>query len=161
MDKRASIAGLLAELAEMCPLGFAIALHIKYNAPTFMFQSFPEKWAKHYSKNGLVIRDPAVHWAFGNTGYIRWRDLAASDTTGIMDQARLYGLTYGFTSSIHNDRSRSLAGFARADRDYLDVEIDEINDRLIQLDMMTAGIDVLSKKDRDALLAMSIRLTHQ
>ena len=143
----------------MCPSGFAIALHIKYNAPTFLFQTFPEKWVDHYSRQGLVIRDPAVHWAFGNTGHIRWRELAENDPAGIMDQSRLYGLPYGFTASIHNDHSRTLAGFARADRDYLDVEIDEICDRLEDLDVLTAGIEVLSAKDTDALQAMSIRLT--
>ena len=143
----------------MCPSGFAIALHIKYNAPTFLFQTFPEKWVDHYSRQGLVIRDPAVHWAFGNTGHIRWRELADNDPSGIMEQSRLYGLTYGFTASIHNDHSRTLAGFARSDRDYLDVEIGEICDRLEDLDVLTAGIEVLSAKDTDALQAMSIRLT--
>ena len=149
----------MAELAEMCPAGFAIALHIKYNAPTFLFQTFPEKWVDHYSKHGFVIRDPAVHWAFSNTGHIRWRELAENDPSGIMDQSRLFGLTYGFTASIHSDHSRTLAGFARADRDYLDVEIDEICDRLEDLDVLTAGIQVLSSKDTNALQAMSIRLT--
>ncbi len=160
MDKRASIAGLLAELTELCPGGFALALHIKYNAPTFLFQTLPEKWVQHYSKHGFVIRDPAVHWAFENTGFIRWRDLAQNDPTGIMEQYRVYGLTYGFTGSIHNDHSRTLAGFARSDRDYLDVEIDEIMHLLEDLDVLTAGIDVLSAKDKAALQAMSIRLTH-
>ena len=160
MDKRASIAGLLAELDEMSPGGFAIPLHIKYNAATFLFQTFPEKWVNFYSRKGFAIRDPAVHWGFANTGFVRWRELAENDSTGIMEQARLYGLTYGFTASIHNDHSRSFGGFARADRDYLDVEIDEIVDRLEDLNVLTAGIEVLSAKDTDALRKMSIRLTH-
>ena len=160
MDKRANIANLLSELDDMSPGGFAIALHIKYNAPTFLFQTFPEKWVEHYSKHGLVIRDPAVHWAFSNTGFIRWRDLAADDVTGVMEQARLYGLAYGFTASIHNDNARTLAGFARDDRDYLDAEIADIMDRLETLDVLTAGVEVLSKRGTDALQSMSIRLTH-
>lgn len=144
----------------MCPLGFAIALHIKYNAPTFLFQSFPEKWTNHYSRQGLVIRDPAVHWAFANTGFIRWRDLVDGDTTGVMEQSKLFGLNYGFTASIHNDRARTLAGFARDDRDYLDVEIDQIREKLEILDVMTAGIEALSKEDKEALQELSIRMTH-
>lgn len=159
MNKRASIATVLSELDALSPGGFAIALHIKYNAPTFLFQTFPEKWVKHYSRHGFVIRDPAVHWAFRHTGYIRWRDLAESDDSGIMEQSRLYGLTYGFTASIHNDHSRSLAGFARSDRDYLDVEIDSICEKLETLDILTAGIEVLSAKDSAALQDLSIRLT--
>ncbi len=161
MDKRASIANLLAELNGLCPSGFAIALHIKYNAPTFLFQCFADKWRQQYSRQGLVIRDPAVHWAFANTGFIRWRDLAETDATGIMEQARFYGLTYGFTASIHNDHSRTLAGFARDDRDYLDVEIGEIRDLLDHLNLVTAGIEVLSEKDTRALQALSIQMTHK
>lgn len=161
MDKRASIAGLLSELDDMSPLGFAIALHIKYNAPTFLFQTFPEAWVENYSRKGLVIRDPAIQWAFENTGFIRWRELNDREPSGVMEQAKLFGLTYGFTASIHNDHSRTVAGFARSDRDYLDVEIHEIMDRLQDLDVLTAGIEILSKKDTDALQKMSIRLTHR
>lgn len=161
MDKRASIAGLLSDLDDMCPLGFAIALHIRYNAPTFLFQTFPENWAEVYARNGYVIRDPAVHWAFENTGFIRWRDLRHLDRSGVMEQSRQYGLNYGFTVSIHNDSARSLAGFARGDRDYLDVEIAEITEKFHELDVLTAGIQVLSKKDSDALQTMSIRMTHR
>ena len=161
MDKRASIAGLLSDLDDRSPLGFAIALHIKYNAPTLLFQTFPEPWMEAYSRNGFVIRDPAVRWAFENTGFIRWRDLARDDPSGVMEQARLFGLTYGFTASIHNDSSRTLAGFARADRDYLDVEIYEIIEKLEDLDILSAGIQVLSRADTDALQEMSIRMTHR
>ena len=150
MDKRASIATVLSELDELSPGGFAIALHIKYNAPTFLFQTFPEKWVKHYSRQGFVIRDPAVHWAFSNTGYIRWRDLVEGDTSGVMEQSRLFGLTYGFTASIHNDHSRTLAGFARPDRDYLDVEIDgkDIKSQLMfLLRLIFIKIDTYELKD--------------
>lgn len=159
MDKRATLAGLLSLLAEKSSGGFALALHIKYNAPTFLFQTFPERWTEHYARHGLVIRDPAVQWAFSNTGYVRWRDLAEQDTTGFMDQAKLYGLTYGFTISIHNDKSRTIAGFTRADRDFLDVEIEEISDAMDQVDVLTAGIEVLSERDSQALQDMSVRMT--
>lgn len=161
MDKRASVAGILSELDDRSPLGFAIALHIRYNAPTFLFQTFPERWMEVYSRQGFVIRDPAVHWAFEKTGFIRWRELAVSDRSGVMEQARLYGLNYGVTISIHNDNARSLAGFARGDRDFLDVEISEISELFEELDVMTAGIELLSKKDTDALQKMSIRMTHR
>jgi LuxR family transcriptional regulator len=160
VDKRASIAELLSALDDMSPGGFALALHIQYNAPAFLFQTFPEKWVNAYARHGMVIRDPAIHWAFANSGFIRWRELAQDDTTGVMEQARLYGLTYGFTVSIHNDRSRTICGFARSDRDYLDAEIEEIRRTLEALDVLTAGIKVLSKSDTLALQKMSIRMTH-
>ena len=154
---------MLSDLDDMSPGGFAIALHIKYNTPTFMFQTFPERWVEHYSKHGLVIKDPAVHWAFSNTGFIRWRDLVEDnpDPFSVMEQSRRYGLAYGFTASNHNGQMRTLGGFARSDRDYLDAEIADIRNRLERLDRQTLHLDALSDQDTAALQKMSIRLTHR
>ena len=49
---------LLAELKEIAPAGFAIALHVGFNSPKFLFQTYPSKWLKEYSENGLVMNDP-------------------------------------------------------------------------------------------------------
>jgi len=159
VDNRASIATLLTELDAASPSGFAIALHIRSHAPTFLFQTFPAVWVDTYHAQGLVMKDPAMHWAFANTGFIRWRDLIEDDPHAVMANAKRHGLSYGFTTSIHADKSRSLGGFARADRDFLDVEIDELCDLFKRLHMLTEGLDVLSEPDRKALQKMSIRMT--
>ena len=151
---------MLTELDEAAPGGFAIALHIKSVAPTFLFQTFPVEWVDYYHKNGLVMKDPMMHWAFGNTGSIRWREMADSDPAAVIANARRHGLAYGCTTSIHKHGSRSLAGFTRSDRDFLDVEIDELFKKFSELEAVTAGMDDISDADKRALKAMSIRLTH-
>ncbi len=101
-----------------------------------------------------------MHWAFESTGAIRWRDLTDDDPNGVMMQAKRFGMGYGFTLSIREPGTRSLGGFARNDRDYLDFEIDEIDGRMKQLHQATDGLTELSAADRNALKRMSIRMTH-
>ena len=42
----------------MTPGGFAIGLHISYNGPSFLFQTFPQAWIDYYASNGLHLTDP-------------------------------------------------------------------------------------------------------
>ena len=155
-----SVASLLASLDERSPAGFAIALHIRFTAPTFLFQTYPKKWIDIYTDRGLVLKDPTVHWGFKNTGSIRWRDLIEEDAAGVMRMSGEYGLHYGFTVGINTHGSRSVSSFARPERDYLDFEIDEISKLLLQLHEQTHGLEALSDADVRALKRMSIRLTH-
>ena len=160
MDKRANIARLLTELDDKSPRGFAIALHIRSHAPTFLFQTFPADWTDHYHAHGLVMKDPAMRWAFGSIGAIRWRDLTDDDPDGVMGQAKRFGMAYGFTWSAKEPGTRSLGGFARDDRDFLDFEMDEIDSLMHQLHQATDGLTQLSAADQNALKRMSIRMTH-
>lgn len=160
MDNRASIVRLLTSLDTACPGGFAIALHIRSHAPTFLFQTFPVDWVEFYDRNGLVMKDPAMHWAFANAGTIRWRELTDNDPAQVMASARRHGLAYGFTAAIHSPKSRTIAGYARGDRDFLDVEIDEISALLAELHDLTDGVSTLTEQELNALQDISVRLTH-
>ena len=64
MTQRASIAALLHDLDQRSPAGFAIALHIRFTTPTYLFQTYPKRWLDHYSSAGLVVHDPVVRWGF-------------------------------------------------------------------------------------------------
>lgn len=160
MDQKANIASFLADLDEMSPAGFAIALHIKYTTATLLFQTYPTKWVEHYTSKGLVMHDPAVKWGFENTGAIRWRDQVDEDPYGVIQEAKRYGMTHGVTIALFDQMSRTVAAFSRSDRDFLDVEIDEIHEKLKMLHAATYGINQLSDADLIALKKMSIRLTH-
>jgi LuxR family transcriptional regulator len=159
VDNRASIALVLKALDAAAPSGFAIALHIRSHAPLFLLQTFPVSWVEYYHSKGLVMKDPAMHWAFANTGFIRWRDLMDDDPEQVMTAAKRHGLTYGFTTSLHSDKSRSLGGYARDDRDFLDVEIDEIRALFEELHTLTEGLESHAEWDHEALQKMSIRMT--
>ena len=160
MDNRASIASLLAEIDGMTPGGFAIGLHIRFNGPVFLFQTFPQAWIDYYATEGLQLSDPAVAWSFENTGFIRWRDLEDNDPNDVMGKARAHGMRYGATLSIDENKSRSVLGCTRSDRDYLDAELEDIRLKLIDLHNMTVGLSALSSADTTALKKMSVRLSH-
>ena len=160
MDEPSTIAHLLGELQMCAQTGFAIALHVRFTTPTYLFQTYPEAWSDHYSTAGLVMQDPTVAWAFEHTGIIRWRDLAAADTSGVLAQAALYGLVHGFTLSQDRGGSRSLSSFSRGDRDFTDAEIAGIEAIADELHDLTAGGDSLPAETREELRRMSVRFTH-
>jgi LuxR family transcriptional regulator len=160
MRQRASIAALLHELDQRSPAGFAIGLHVRFTTPTYLFQSYAKRWRDHYSSTGMVLHDPVVRWGLQNVGRILWRDLAGIDTRGVLEEAKDYGMMNGVAISLVASGSRSLGGFARADRDYEEEEIDALESALVRLHQATIGLGRLSERDQRALTELSIKLTH-
>lgn len=160
MTNRASIAALLHELDERSPSGFAIALHITFTTPRYMFQTYAKRWLDHYNSMGLIRDDPVVRWGMQNVGRTRWVDLEAMDELGVMEQAKNFGLMNGAALAFVIAGSRSIGGFARADRDYDEAEMLDLEDLLTQLHHATFGLSELSASDRRALTDLSIKLTH-
>ncbi len=158
--KLASVAALLHELDARSPAGCAIGLHIRFTAPRYMFQSYPKRWMEQYAGLGLLVNDPTVHWGMNNVGWTRWRDLEGIDAHGVLDRARDFGLMNGVTIAILCDGSRSIASFARSDRDYDVSEIAELELVFSALHRATAALDDLTDDDRLALRDLSVRLTH-
>lgn len=159
MDKRASIAAILADLDDITPGGFAFGAHLQFSGPAFLFQTFPHAWVTTYREEGLQLRDPAVFWGYHNTGFIRWHELAHEDPGNVMGRAAEHGLPYGATVALSDGGTKSMVGFGRADRDYLDAEIAEIQDCARRLHRATQGLSVLSQDDIDALKRMSVQLS--
>ncbi|MCR8725271.1 autoinducer binding domain-containing protein [Frigidibacter sp. ROC022] len=160
MKNKATIAELIGLLHQESPAGFAIALHIRFSAPTFLFQSYPVAWSEEYTNKGLLMKDPTVAWGLTQTGAVRWSDLAEKDTAGVFEGARAHGLNYGVTIAISSGGLRSVASFVRSDREFTDEEIAAIRPLLAELHALTEGTDALSDEDREALTEMSIRMTH-
>jgi LuxR family transcriptional regulator len=159
MAQSASIAGILRDLDGQSPSGFAIALHIGFTTPAYLFQTYGRRWMDHYSEHGLVVNDPTVLWGLGKTGRIRWSDLESLDRAGVLEAARKHGLRHGVAVAILRG-TRSIASFARHDREYDDFEMDDIEELVAELHDLTANLPELSKADRAALRELSIRLTH-
>ena len=158
--KRASVAALLHDLDERSPAGCAIGLHIRFTTPRYMFQSYPKRWMDRYSALGLLVLDPTVHWGMNNVGWVRWRDLEAIDSHGVLERAKDYGIMNGVTVSLLVDGSRSIASFARSDRDYDASEIAELKVVFADLHEATANVEALTDADRLALKDLSVGLTH-
>jgi LuxR family transcriptional regulator len=160
MDRRESIAALLEEIDERSPAGFAVALHIRFTRPTYLFQTYAKPWMAHYSQAGLVLHDPVVRWGLQNVGRRRWSDLASIDDARVFDQARDHGLMNGAGFAIVIAESRSIAACARADREFTDKEMEGVEELLGRLHRATLGLGRLGARDQRALTELSIRLTH-
>lgn len=160
MTESAAIGNLLESIGEASPAGFAIALHIQFTSPRYLFQGYRREWIEHYSRNGLVLSDPTVRWGFENLGMIRWSDLAKDDAAGVLESAAAYGLSHGFTAAIERSGSRSVASFARGDREFDDAEMAGIEGLLAQLHDSTLGAKTLSPGDHAVLRRISVFLTH-
>ena len=130
MLKMEGINHWLDVLKELAPSGYAIALHIEYNAPKLLFQTYPVAWINYYEENGFVLNDPVVMWGFKNTGTCRWSGLTTIDKRGVLKASRTYDMNYGIVISIDANNQHSIGGFSRSDREFTDAEIIEIEEIL-------------------------------
>lgn len=159
-DVRSDIRHYIARLRERSPAGFAIAFHIRYTTPDFLFQTYAKDWIDVYSQRGLVMQDPVVRWGFDHTGWIRWSDLDEEDPQGVLDEARRHGLIYGLAMGIEEGESRSVAGFARSEREFTDSEARELFADTAALHVATAVAGRLSPQAHAELRRMSLEFTH-
>jgi LuxR family transcriptional regulator len=133
MQKMEGINHWLDVLKQKSPSGYAIGLHIEFNAPKLQLETYPIAWVKHYEKMGFFLNDPVVMWGFQNHGTRRWSDLSEMDTKGVFTDAKSFGLNYGFVASIEARGNHSIAGFSRPDREFTDVEISDVCEILFML----------------------------
>lgn len=108
------------------PGGYAVGLHVTFNWPRYMLQTYPAAWQDIYARQGMVATDPTVRWGFANTGSCRWSDLHAMDDAGVLAGAAAYGLRFGCTIALLHGGTRTIASFARKDREFRDSEIADI-----------------------------------
>lgn len=160
MAGQAEIKAKLAVLKGLAPSGFALALHVRFTTPTFLFQTYEKKWLEHYSQNGYVMSDPAVHWGFENRGSRTWAELADLDEAGVFKAAADHGLKYGIACAVGEDASPSICAFARPDREFSKEETDEIMGHLHEIHALTDNLQSLSPETAAALKEMSILYTH-
>ncbi len=160
MSPQADIGDSLATLKALAPAGYAIALHVRFTTPTFLFQTYPQKWIEFYSKNGLVMQDPTVHWGFENTGIKPWEELVEDDPAGVIPTAAEYGMKYGFTLAMEEENSRSIASFARSDDPFTPEDIDRVVAAARVLHAGTAAAETLLPETRERLRTLSILFTH-
>lgn len=160
MPSQEHIREKLASFLAAAPAGYAIAFDIQYTTPTFLFQSYPKAWLDYYSQNGLLLRDPTVAWGFENLGSTRWSDLAALDIAGVMPLAADHGMRFGATCAIDIDGARTIASFARSDREFSIAEMAQLLTDLEMLHTDLAALNSLSKQTADALRDMAVKVTH-
>lgn len=151
---------ILRRMRRNSPAGFAIGLHIQFTTPRYFFQAYSKDWFDTYTTRGYVMNDPIVHWGFTNEGICRWSALGLDDPLGVLSGAADFGMTFGIAGAVNQRSSRSIAGFARSDREFTDLEAAAILKDLKALHAETLNMMVLSPEIHDTLRQMSIYLTH-
>lgn len=152
------ISEALGRLNALAPTGYALGIHIEYTTPKFMFQTYPKDWLDYYSSHGLVMSDPMVAWGFQEVGSQRWS--ALEDPAGVMVKAAEHGMKYGLVVSVASEDSRTICGFANADREFTDDEIAQIEAHVAKIHEHTAETARLDAKTVEQLKKMSIMVTH-
>ena len=164
VDREFNVGVLLERLVPLAPSGFAVALHIRYTAPRFLFQNYPRRWRDHYSKMGLVMFDRTVAWGLSHEGAVRWSDLEAAASTEerrVFDAARRHGLNFGLTVAMADGSTRSIGSAARGDREFTDDECADILSCVSDLHEATGADQHLTEADHATLHRLSIHLTRE
>jgi len=141
----------LRRLSALAPRGYAIGLHIRFASAHMMLQTYDAAWVDRYTQRGYMMCDPLVSWGFGCEGTARWSGLNHPDPHRILDQAAEFGLRFGVAVSHGPTSSRTIAGFAREDREFTDAEITEIARIIHILHEQSTPPDHLTQAQRKAL----------
>lgn len=150
----------LKKLAQYATAGYFVGLHIRFTSPLMSFQTYDQAWLDHYTNNGYVLRDPMTAWGFSTTGMTRWSDPALIDPFGLFKEAATYGLNYGMTVACGPISSRTIASFARADREFTDNEMATIQAVVVRLHDITEPPESLSKSQIEALQCVANGMRH-
>lgn len=146
----------------IAPAGFYVALRVGFSYPEEELNALPELWVEFYTAHGLVVHDPAMHWAYSATGAMRFADMALPDPHQVFGHAAVFGLTHGAVVSIlrPEDRGRRSYGiFYREDREFSDNELTRLQALLAALHQ---GEDsTLSRAEIEALKLQAEGLRHQ
>lgn len=160
MANQIAIRDSLADLKGIASAGYALAFHIRFTTPTFLFQTYPKDWLDYYSQNGLVMSDPTVAWGFENVGAISWSDLSSADSKGVLKSAGEYGLNFGTTCALEVEGSRSIGSFAHADREFTAQEQKILSETMGNMHAAMTDLKTLSPETAAALRMMSVQFTH-
>ena len=142
------------EFSSIATAGYYVALRIGFAFPVDERNEFPPEWIEYYTRNGLMLCDPIVRWVYGNTGSARWSEILASDTSGVLAQARKFGLNFGAVVCCTLDDPkglRSFGTFARSDREFSPVEIVHLDFHLKRLHVMSVPPSNITKAELEAL----------
>lgn len=160
MDRLEKVKSLFSELSEICPPGYAMALHISFTTPRYLFQTYNKEWMEEYSRLGLVMYDPNVRWGLENDGMVSWTELAEMDPEGVIEKAAKHGLRHGMAMATSKGGSKSVAGFGRSDREFTSQELSRLTELLEEVHVLTQPSDPPDAEFDAAMKEMSLRATH-
>ncbi len=99
----------------------------------------PERWIEFYSTHGLVVHDPAMRWAYSNTGAIRFSEMTISDPQQVRAHAAVFALGYGAVVSVLRPEDRGRRSYGLFFRDDRDFQVEELAKLLHEVEAMHGG----------------------
>lgn len=156
MPSSKAILDLLSDIGAACPAGYAAALHFGFHAPRFLFQTYPAAWRAEYTRDSLMVSDPALKWGLVNSGTLRWSAIPDAERSDVMQRAARHAIAFGFTFSHEG----TVFNGARSDREFTDDEITHICAQVSAFHDLTADLDALGDQLTRQLHAHSIAVTH-
>ena len=151
MSKKSGLDIEFEKLGELAPLGFGLGLHIRFASPLISLYTWSAEWQERYTSQVYVLRDPMIAWAFAKKGACRWSECPLPDPFGVVNEAASFGLKYGASISCGPLSSRTIAGVARDDREFLDEELERIRLIVEDLHIRTEPPERLTKAQQEAL----------
>ena len=147
----------LEVVVKLAPSGFAMALHFSGLRPGYMIQSYPAAWTSFYARNALAMVDPVIAWGHCNEGRRKWSEFSETDDPeNVAAMAAAHGLRYGAACSIVVEGSRSFAGFANAEREFKESEVDQLLDALKIVHAKSLSTRSLTPSEVNALKGIGI-----
>ncbi|MBM1222367.1 LuxR family transcriptional regulator [Ponticoccus sp. SC2-23] len=143
-----------ADLDELAPAGYYIALRVGFAFPLEERNALPPDWVDFYTRQRFMMHDPVIRWIYANVGAIRWSGIDIEDPKHVIGLGRDYGLKYGAAISCFDENSdgqRSFGTFARADREYTDAEIERLTQLVTILHEDRAPPTNLTEAELEAL----------
>ena len=140
--------------AALAPAGHYVALRIGFLFPQLEVNALPSDWVDRYRREGYMPQDPLMRWLHANEGVARWSAIGLDDPRGVLPDAARYGLRFGLVMALCEpgpDPRRSLASFARADREFTCAEIAAIQDRFTRFATAARPPAVLTPAEVEAL----------
>jgi LuxR family transcriptional regulator len=158
-----SLTQIESALGRLSPRGYMVGYHVRFSRPVRRISTYSGDWLAAYTRKNLIVADPSVIWGIIQEGAIRWDKLAQeiSDPMNVIQQAKDFGLRFGVSISYGPSSSRSIMGSARADRNFTDDEIAQMQ-KLLQ-----EGHDILARSTAmrpilvEALDAIACGMTYE
>lgn len=160
MERLSAVKSLLNEASELCNAGFAMALHINFTTPTYLYQTYNKGWMEEYTRSGFHLIDPNVRWGLENDGLISWDELETMEGGIVIERARANGMRFGNAAATSLNGSKSIAGLARSDRDFTEAELTRLSALLDEIHELTASDPESDGSFEAALRQLSVEATH-
>lgn len=160
MQLKTDLSESLSHLDMLAPSGYGLGLHIRNGTPYMLLRTYDPEWSAKYADEGYMMVDPLVFWGVQNEGVIRWSELEVPDPHNVLMQAATYGAKYGVAISIGPISSRSIGGFSRSDREYMDAEVQHLLNVVTKLHFDTRPPESLTQAQRAALQLVAKGFRH-